>query len=276
MSFQLACDFDQLNDPSPRLLSRIYHQESKLSPYKLLEFQEQVVAHNEQFDPGQQDPAVESRTARRAVALPAPSRRLGKGRLHDVLRTRRTRRGEFSPCPVSLRQWGHLLGSACGITGQLRHPDAPEVVHSLRAWPSAGSLYPLDVYMAPLLAGELEKAWFRYDATAHRLCQIGACCDDETLKRLVYAEGLWENASGALVLTATFAKTQAKYGERGYRFVLLDAGHLAQNILLVCEDLGLAAVPLGGFDDDGLAAELQLDPEKESPLYVILIGSRRK
>ena len=95
------------------------------------------------------------------------------------------------------------------------------------------------------------------------------------MEELIYAQGLWDNASGVLVLTASFEKTQVKYGERGYRFVLLDAGHLAQNILLVCEDLGLAAIPLGGFDDDGLANELQLHGELETPLYVIFIGTTK-
>ncbi len=61
----------------------------------------------------------------------------------------------------------------------------------------------------------------------------------------------------------------------GYRFVLLDAGHLAQNVLLACEDLHLAAVPLGGFDDDGLAELLELKPDREAPLYAILIGTGR-
>jgi nitroreductase len=58
--------------------------------------------------------------------------------------------------------------------------------------------------------------------------------------------------------------------------VLLDAGHLAQNLLLVCEDLRLAAVPLGGFQDDALAELLGLDPSEEAPLYAILIGATRR
>ncbi len=102
---------------------------------------------------------------------------------------------------------------------------------------------------------------------------MAPCPDDAALQNGVYAEGLWQNAAGLLVLTGVFARTQIKYGERGYRFVLLDAGHLGQNILLACEDLRLAAVPLGGFHDDAVAKWLQLKPQEEFPLYAILIGA---
>lgn len=56
--------------------------------------------------------------------------------------------------------------------------------------------------------------------------------------------------------------------------MLLDAGHLAENLLLVCEDLNLAAVPLGGFDDDRLAGLLELDPHEEAPLHLVLLGNK--
>jgi SagB-type dehydrogenase family enzyme len=119
----------------------------------------------------------------------------------------------------------------------------------------------------------LERGLYHYQVQSHALAHLGPSPEDEQLRRLVYADGLWENAGGLIVLTALFERTQRKYGERGYRFVWLDAGHLAQNILLACEDLRLAAIPLGGFDDDGLAEAMDVEPLAEMPIYAILIGT---
>jgi len=265
--------YEALFDRASWPLSRLYHANSQLSAHLMPAFAEQVAAFGA-------DPEALRRASqpwklyptRPQIELPRSSRRFGGRRLRDVLRTRRTRRGEFSPHPVTLRQWGALLELACGLTGRVTHPQFPDVVQDLRAWPSGGALYPLEVYVAVLTSDELERAVHHYQPQTHRLAQLAPCPDLDRLQTLVYADGLWPNASALLVLTAVFARTQVKYGERGYRFVLLDAGHLAQNILLVAEDLGLAAIPLGGFDDQGLGAALGLNAGDEAPLYAILMG----
>ena len=76
------------------------------------------------------------------------------------------------------------------------------------------------------------------------------------------------------MICGVFSRCQEKYGERGYRFMLLEAGHVGQNILLAAEMARLGAVPLGGFCEDPLARFLGLDPRRESPLYVIMLGRR--
>ena len=78
-----------------------------------------------------------------------------------------------------------------------------------------------------------------------------------------------------LIVTSMFWRARFKYGQRGYRFALLEAGHLAQNVLLGAAALDLAAVPVGGFYDRKLAEFLAVDGVNEAPLYVIPIGSRR-
>jgi SagB-type dehydrogenase family enzyme len=88
------------------------------------------------------------------------------------------------------------------------------------------------------------------------------------------AEDQWENAAAAIVLTGVFERTQAKYGERGYRFVLLEAGHAAQNLLLVAASLGVPALSIGGFCEDALGEAMGLEREKESPVYVVMIGAK--
>jgi SagB-type dehydrogenase family enzyme len=265
--------YDELCEEDPWPLSRLYHQHSKLSEYKQQAFQEEIATYNEDVEAIRQSSrALKLYPTRRKIKLPRAARRLRGRRLQDLLRSRRTRRGQFSPKPVTLKQWGNLLNMACGLTGQVAHPDFPNIVQDLRAWPSGGALYPIELYLAALRSRELDRAWYHYQLQSHLLAQLGPCPDQQRLRRLVFADGLWENASGLLVLTSVFARTQIKYGERGYRFILLDAGHLAQNILLTCADLHLAAIPLGGFDDDAIGKLLELKPDEEAPVYAILIG----
>jgi len=267
-------------------LSRLYHQHSKLSDRKQEEFEEVIAAYSQDEEAIRRSSrASKPYPTKRKIGLPRAGRTFRGGpfrggRLVDLLRSRRTRRGQFSPRPMTVKQWGRLFEMACGLTGQVAHPNFPDIVQDLRAWPSGGAMYPIEVYLAALGGNELEPAWYHYQVASHELARLDAAALDsrpegQPLQRLVFADGLWENAGGLLVLTGLFARTQEKYGERGYRFVLLDAGHLAQNILLACEDLGLAAIPLGGFDDDGLARSLGLDARKEAPVYTILVGNRK-
>ena len=262
-------------------LSRLYHQHSKLSDHKQQAFEEVIAAYSQDEEAIRRSSrASKLYPTKQKIGLPKAGRPFRGRRLFDLLKSRRTRRGQFSPGPMTVKQWGRLLDMACGLTGRVTHPDFPDIVQDLRAWPSAGAMYPIEVYLASLGGNELARGWYHYQVRSHELARMDAPALDsqhevQPLKRLIFADGLWENAGGLLVLTGLFARTQEKYGERGYRFVLLDAGHLAQNILLACEDLRLAAIPLGGFDDDGLARSLGLDTRKETPVYAILVGNRK-
>ncbi len=265
--------FDELCQDADWPLSRLYHQHSKLSGHKLLEFQERIATFSQDAEAVRESSrACKLYPTRPSIPLPRVKRRFWGRRLFDILRSRRTRRGTFSRKAVAVKQWGWLLEASCGVTGRVEHPDFSDVAQDLRAWPSGGAMYPIETYLFALQAGELERGLYHYQVESHALAHLGPSPKDERLHRIVYADGLWENAAGLIVLTALFERTQKKYGERGYRFVFLDAGHLAQNILLACEDLRLAAIPLGGFDDDGLAEAMRVEPLAEMPIYAILIG----
>ncbi len=266
---------DELLDGETWPLSRLFHENSKLGPLSQLEFVENISSF-EQDVAGVRTATQSAKPypTRRKIDLPR-DRRVWRGRrLRDVLRRRRSHRGPFAERQVTLRQWGSLLELACGLTGQARHPDFPEIAQELRAWPSAGALFPIETYVAVLRSDALDRAFCHYQPLTHQFTQLGDCPDAKQLEQMVFADGLWLYASGLVVLTAVLARTQRKYGERGYRFALLEAGHVAQNILLACEDLGLAATPLGGFHEDALADYLELDGTSETPIYAILIGSR--
>lgn len=188
------------------------------------------------------------------IALPPPRAR-GTLTLEETLAQRRSVR-EFKDTPLTLAELGQLLWAAQGIT----HPAG------LRAAPSAGALYPLEVYAVT------RDAVYRYDPAAHRL--IVHTRGDA--RAALYAVALMQDsilrAPATLVIAAVYARTSKKYGEeRTPRYVALEAGHAAQNVLLQAVALDLGAVPIGAFLDDRVQQVLAL-PRDHQPLYLIPVG----
>jgi SagB-type dehydrogenase family enzyme len=191
--------------------------------------------------------------ARPTVELPAP-RTSGDLSLEATLRERRSVR-EFTDEPLSIQEIGQLLWAAQGITASWGGRTAP----------SAGGLYPLEVYVATA------------DGVWHYLPQdqrAEVVRDDDARGELTSAAHDQDpvgDAPAVIVITAVPARTAAKYGDRAERYVQLEAGHVAQNVLLQAVALDLGAVPIGAFDDDDVASVLLLDPD-QVPLYLIPVG----
>jgi SagB-type dehydrogenase family enzyme len=187
------------------------------------------------------------------VELPAP-RGAGPLSLEETLALRRSER-EYASEPLSQEAISQLLWAAQGVTSATGGRTAP----------SAGGLYPLELY---LLTGQ---GVFHYFPGGHRLAHIAA----GDLRESVAVAGLGQDAlfeaAAVIVITAVFERTAGKYGERAERYVLLEAGHCAQNVLLQAVALGLGAVPIGAFHDAELASVLDLHADHE-PLYLIPIG----
>lgn len=175
--------------------------------------------------------------------------------LEDVLSKRRSVR-RYTTRALSEDEILQLCWAAQGIT----HPAG------YRTAPSAGALYPLDLGVATA-AG-----CFAYDPPHHGLVRRTA--DD--LRAAIHWAALSQEAVGVcpavFVIAAVPARTAAKYGrERGARYVHLEAGHAAQNLLLEAAALGFGAVPIGAFDDARLREVLDL-PGDYDPLYLIPVG----
>lgn len=278
MSASSPRTYDEL-DPAPAWpASWLYHDTSKLTERRAEGLREQI----ELFaaDTGGA-PAGQSRyPSRPAIALPRAARRLFGARLDDTLRERRSPRGAFADRPLSLAELGALLDLALGarpeaaLPAKAKREETPIAARALRPFPSAGGLYPLEVYVATLACAAVARGIHHYDPVKHALATVAPCPAQGELERLILADNVWGHAAAALVFTGVFARTQAKYGERGYRFALLEAGHAAQNVLLAAQSLGLAGAPIGGFCEDALGAALGLEATKESPLYVVLLGGR--
>ena len=256
--------YEELTAPPPWPLSRLYHENSSLGERRALELREQIERFSD--DDGAPREAPKTYPSRPSTPLPRARRPLFGARLDETLRERRTQRGPFAGGPIPLAQIGALLDLALGVTGSTGEAA------SLRAYPSAGALYPLETYLFALDCPPLEQFVFHHDPHRRALAHLAPCPPPADLRRMIFADDLWEGAAAALVLTGVFSRTQAKYGERGYRFVLLEAGHAAQNVLLAARSLGLSAAPIGGFCESALGAAMGLDARGESPVYVILLG----
>jgi SagB-type dehydrogenase family enzyme len=204
-------------------------------------------------------------------AIPLPKSELPATSFADLLARRRTA-AHIGSAPLDLGRLATLLRSSYGVTARTALPEGGE--QTFRATPSAGALYPLDIYPIVFAADDLAAGIYHYDPLRDVLELLRA---GDTRSRFLEAlpmKPLAERCALALVLTATFWRSRFKYGQRGYRFALLEAGHLAQNILLAAQALELAAAPVGGFYDRTLAEFLEIDGVNESPLYVIPIGVR--
>ncbi len=221
------------------------------------------------------DPAVRATVARAAkrhpelpdVALPAPA--MPGRELGEVVRERRSER-RFGEAALPLGTLSTALELGYGETGTSEHEGA-----ILRAVPSAGALYPLELYPVALrVAGLGDPALFHFDPTRHVLERVRPIAPLDAVAELGPYPELLTRSAVVIFVTAMFWRTRFKYGLRGYRFALLEAGHVVQNIVLAATARDLAAVPLGGVFDRRVDDFLEVDGVNESFVYAVSVGRR--
>ena len=195
----------------------------------------------------------------RTIQLPAP-RLAGDVSLETTLNKRRSIRN-FKPGPLPLDALGQTLWAAQGVTG----PDG------FRTVPSAGALFPLDVYVAVGNVQGLDAGVFKYRPESHGLEEMGHIDKREALCRAVLGQKAMCHAPAVIVLVGIFARTTEKYGRRGFRYVFMEAGHAAQSICLQAVALQLGAVAIGAFYDDKVSRGLGLT-NGSTPLYLLPFG----
>jgi SagB-type dehydrogenase family enzyme len=193
---------------------------------------------------------------REVEALPSP-RVDGQVSLEAALQGRRSVRS-FGDTPLTIEQIGQLLWAAQGVTDDEGHRTAP----------SAGATYPLelDVVTADGLA--------RYLPDGHRLAWRGAVDLRATLAEAALGQAAVLEAPLVLVISGVQERTAARYGKRAERYVAMEAGHAAQNVLLEAVSLDLGAVLVGAFDDVAVRRLLGL-ADGEAPLYLVPVGHPR-
>jgi SagB-type dehydrogenase family enzyme len=186
--------------------------------------------------------------------------------LADVLARRRSVRS-FGATPVRLPELAAVLRAGYGVTGRLETEEEPQPV---RAAPSAGALYPLELSVAVRRVDGIDPGLYHFDPLDDAL-ELAARGQPDLAATTPFADTA-HAAAAVIVVSAVFWRSRFKYGLRGYRFVLLEAGHVAQNILLAATSLGLGAVPLGGFYDRRVDQLLCINGVDESALYLICLG----
>jgi len=184
--------------------------------------------------------------------LPQPDLK-GKMTLEAAINKRRSVRS-YASKDLTLAQTSQLLWAAQGITDKR---------NSFRSAPSAGALYPITVYLLN------KDGLFEYIPESHSIKEIVTKDLRSGLASAALGQESISEAPIDIVITADYRITQSKYGSRTDRYVWLEGGHVAQNILLQATALGLAGVPIGAFYDNKVKNVLYLDKE---PLYIIPIG----
>ena len=199
------------------------------------------------------------------VDLPPPET-TGVMSVEEAIARRRSIRS-YTDEPLSLQDISQLVWSAQGITDPGRR---------FRAAPSAGATYPLEVYVVVGTNGVtgLAEGVYHYDPIEHQLENVLRGDLRSSLANAALGQGWVREAPVNIVIAAVYERTTGRYGDRGIRYVHMEAGHVGQNLYLQAVARGLGMVVVGAFHDDQVQALLQL-PEDQKPLYIIPIGHPR-
>lgn len=192
-----------------------------------------------------------------------PKARIGsKYSLESTLNQRRSVR-EFNDSALTLKEISQLLWAAQGVTD----------LRGYRTAPSAGALYPLEIYLAARSIQGLHPAIYRYRPQHHTLQQTEASDKHAQIAKAAFEQSWLANSPVILVISAIYERTTQKYGDRGIRYVHMEAGHAAQNVFLQAVALDLQTITVGAFDDNAISEILRLS-SKEQPLYLMPIGRK--
>lgn len=186
---------------------------------------------------------------------------------YQLIRDRKSER-DFSKNPLSLKEISILLKYSCGNFGKLNDSDN----RKRRAQPSGGARFPIEVYPLILSASGFSNGLYHYNVRSHELDSLWSrSFHDEDIRRL-FSYDFVKNASAVFIMTAVFERNQRKYGERGYRQVLIEAGHIGQNIYLTSQALKLKCCALSGTKDEAIEKLLDIDGVTESVVYAVAVG----
>jgi SagB-type dehydrogenase family enzyme len=196
------------------------------------------------------------------VEIPPPILR-GKVSVEEAIERRRSVR-HFSQKPLSLGALSQILWAAQGITNS----DS-----GFRAAPSAGALYPLELYVVARKDGveDLPEGAYHYEARGHRLALVKSGDFSSDLEAATWDQEIVKEAAVTIVITGVLGRTTEKYGRRGNQYVFQESGHAAQNAFLQAAAIEIGTVVMGAFDVGAVRQVIGARPD-ERPLYVQPIG----
>jgi SagB-type dehydrogenase family enzyme len=168
---------------------------------------------------------------------------------------------DYNALPLALTDLSQILWAAQGLSGP----------RSLRTTPSAGALYPLEIYIATGNVTGLKSGTYKYGCAGHILWRTAQEDKREELYHAALRQDSIKRAPVVLIMCAVYERMTVKYGQRGIRYTDMEAGHASQNVYLQAESLGLATLAIGAFDDSRVKKIVNL-AEEEAPLYLMPIG----
>lgn len=271
--------------PSPNLRHREAYRDKEFDDGVLAEFfheNTKLTAHGNRTDRSSVEFFVSDETmqfvqnerrndypGREPIDLPSPETDLDVG-LGTALQGRRSVR-RFDGTPIDRQGIATVLGLAFGVNGRLTSEVGAKLV---RTYPSGGGLYPVEIYPVVLNGSDgLEEGLYYYVTEEHCLRKL----DDDltaTVEEAFQPPGGVDltEAAVCLLFTASFWRTYAKYGSRGYRFVLQESGHMCQNAQLVAGALGFGSFPIGAVYEDRIEDALEINGVDESLVYSMFLG----
>jgi SagB-type dehydrogenase family enzyme len=193
------------------------------------------------------------------IELPQPRTSNGVS-VEQALRQRRSTRS-FAAEPLKLFEVAQLLWSAQGITDH----------DGLRTAPSAGALYPLEIYLVAGSVNDLPVGVYHYHPDHHRLAHHADADIRTALAHAALDQACIGEAAAVVIFTAVYERTARKYGKRAIRYAHIEIGHAAENLFLQAVSLGLHTVVVGAFQDDAVSHALGL-PEDQVPLLLMPVG----
>lgn len=242
------------NLPTDEDIGVVYHHWSKPGNVSLI---------STMIDWGTQPPLFKEYTDAPKVALPAVPPRDGMSVEQAIMRRRSVRDyvGE-----LTLEELNRLLFYSTGIN-DLRWGSG------LRAAPSSGAQYPIETYLVVNYVAGLTQGIYHYNIRDHALEQIRAGDFRQAIADAALGQEFFAKAGVVFVLTGIFQRARWRYQDRTYRYVMLEAGHIGQNIYLSAVAQGLGACAVGAFWDDDVNRLLGVDGKTEATLYLLTVGA---
>ena len=197
------------------------------------------------------------------IKLDVPSKEGGMP-LWQAINLRRSVRN-FSNVQIKKGVLSQLLWASQGITME-------SMGYEFRATPSAGALYPVETYLVIHNVEEIEPGIYHYGIKNHELEQLKQGDFREDVALAALDQDMAYSANVVFIWTAVFERAKWKYNQRAYRYIYLDAGHIAQNITLAAISLELATCQIGALYDEEVNSLLNVDGEKESVVYMTVVG----
>lgn len=171
----------------------------------------------------------------------------------------------FNQRPLDEKQLGYLLWSTTGVQRYERG-------YAFRTAPSAGALYPLETYLVLHRVTGIPAGVYHYSIQHHSLEELSAGDFQRPISQATLGQTMSSDAAVVMIWTAIFQRCKWKYRQRAYRYVYLDAGHIAQNLALTATSLKLGTCQIGAFYDEEVNAILGIDGIEESAIYLSVIG----